>query len=106
MTELIRPTLYESYHEIIPVEKIKGKEISSDVVGPVCESGDYFAKDRMLPPYQKGGLMALMSAGAYGFVMAWNYNARPRPAEIMVKGKKAIVARKRESIEDLLRGEI
>ena len=106
MTELIRPTLYESYHEIIPVEKIKGKEISSDVVGPVCESGDYFAKDRMLAPYQKGDLMALMSAGAYGFVMASNYNARPRPAEILVKGRKAIVARKRETIEDLLHGEI
>lgn len=106
MTELIRPTLYESYHEIIPVTKITGKEISSDVVGPVCESGDYFAKDRMLAPYQKGDLMALMSAGAYGFVMASNYNARPRPAEIMVKAKKAFVARKRETIEDLLRGEI
>ena len=106
MTELIRPTLYERYHEIIPVAKITGKAISSDVVGPVCESGDYFAKDRMLAPYQKGDLMALMSAGAYGFVMASNYNARPRPAEIMVKAKKAFVARKRETIEDLLRGEI
>ncbi|MES2307380.1 MAG: diaminopimelate decarboxylase, partial [Verrucomicrobiota bacterium] len=106
MTELIRPTLYESYHEIVPVNKISGKQISSDVVGPVCESGDYFAKDRLLAPYKKGDLMALMSAGAYGFVMASNYNARPRPAEIMVQGKKATVARKRETIKDLLRGEI
>lgn len=105
MTELIRPTLYESYHEIVPVKPIAGKAVSSDVVGPVCESGDYFAKDRMLPPFQKGDRMALMSAGAYGFVMASNYNARPRPAEIMVKDKKITVARKRETIQDLLRGE-
>lgn len=105
MTELIRPTLYESYHEIVPLQKIKGKSISSDVVGPVCESGDYFAKDRILPPFQKGDRMALMSAGAYGFVMASNYNARPKPAEILVKGKKVFVARKRETIQDLLRGE-
>ncbi len=106
MTELIRPTLYESYHEIVPLQKTSGKPVKCDVVGPVCESGDYFAKDRVLPPVQPGDRLALMSAGAYGFVMASNYNSRPRPAELLIDGKKVIVARKRELIGDLVRGEL
>jgi diaminopimelate decarboxylase len=107
MNDLIRPTLYESYHEIVPVTASRSgtKWVSSDVVGPICESGDYLAKDRDLPPVQAGDLLAAMSAGAYGMAMASNYNARPRAAEILVEGKKARVVRKRETLADLVRGE-
>jgi diaminopimelate decarboxylase len=107
MTELIRPTLYEAYHEIVPLRSPKGsrKKVLYDVVGPVCESGDYLAKDRMMPELKSGDLLAVMSAGAYGFVMASNYNSRPRPAEILVDRDEARVARSRETLEDLIRGE-
>jgi diaminopimelate decarboxylase len=107
MNDLIRPTLYESYHQIVPVRQpAKGtRVVKTDVVGPVCESGDYFAKDRPLPVVNSGGRLALLSAGAYGFVMASNYNTRPRPAEILVQGKKVKLARKRETLADLIRGE-
>lgn len=108
MNDLIRPAFYDSYHQIVPLRENAAAAdslIRSDVVGPVCESGDYFAKDRPLPPVKEGDHLALLSAGAYGFVMASNYNTRPRPAEIVVKGKSARVARRRESISDLLRGE-
>jgi diaminopimelate decarboxylase len=106
MNDLIRPAFYESYHEIIPLkQKRAGKLISTDVVGPVCESGDYFAKDRPLPAQKPGDRLALLSAGAYGFVMASNYNTRPRAAEVMVQGAKHRVVRRRESVTDLLRGE-
>ena len=107
MTELIRPTLYEAYHEIVPLRSPKGsrKRVVYDVVGPVCESGDYLAKDRMMPELKAGDFLAVMSAGAYGFVMASNYNSRPRPAEILVDGNKATVARSRETLDDLIRGE-
>jgi diaminopimelate decarboxylase len=106
MNDLIRPAFYESYHEIIPLkQKRAGKLVSTDLVGPVCESGDYFAKDRPLPEQKPGDQLALLSAGAYGFVMASNYNTRPRAAEVMVQGTKHRIVRKRETVADLLRGE-
>lgn len=98
MNDLIRPAFYDSFHEIVPVQKKGGKPVSSDVVGPVCESGDYFAKDRPLPKVGEGDLLALLSAGAYGSVMGSNYNSRALPAEILVNGKKAAVVRRRQEI--------
>ncbi|HUB66403.1 MAG TPA: diaminopimelate decarboxylase [Candidatus Methylacidiphilales bacterium] len=106
MNDLIRPAFYDSYHEIVPLtQKRGGKLVPSDVVGPICESGDYFAKDRLLPPLRSGDRLALLSAGAYGFVMASNYNTRPRPAEVLVKGAHHRIVRRRETVEDLLSGE-
>ncbi|MFO1519900.1 MAG: diaminopimelate decarboxylase [bacterium] len=105
MNDLIRPAFYGSYHDIQPVVRGKGAKRKSDVVGPICESGDFFAQDRLLPPFKSGDLLALFSAGAYGFAMASNYNTRPRAAEVLVKGGKYHVIRKRESHEDLIRGE-
>jgi diaminopimelate decarboxylase len=106
MNDLIRPAFYESYHEIVPLrQKRAGKLVSTDLVGPVCESGDYFAKDRQLPEQKPGDRLALLSAGAYGFVMASNYNTRPSPAEILVHGKTHRIVRKRQTVADLLRGE-
>jgi diaminopimelate decarboxylase len=107
MNDLIRPAFYESYHEIVPVKQrhTGGKLVSSDVVGPICESGDYFCKDRPLPAQKTGDRLALLSAGAYGFVMASNYNTRPRAAEVLVEGAKHRVVRRRETVNDLLRGE-
>jgi len=105
MNDLIRPAFYDSYHEIVPLKQKGGKLIPSDVVGPICESGDYFCKDRPLPAQKPGDKLALLSAGAYGFVMASNYNTRPRAAEILVKGSQHRVVRKRETVADLLRGE-
>jgi diaminopimelate decarboxylase len=106
MNDLIRPVLYEAYHQILPVERRAGASIvTADVVGPVCESGDFFAREREMPEPGDGDLLAVMSAGAYGFVMASNYNSRPRAPEIMVYGAEAHVVRERESFEDLVRGE-
>jgi diaminopimelate decarboxylase len=106
MNDLIRPVLYEAYHQILPVERRAGASIvTADVVGPVCESGDFFAREREMPEPGDGDLLAVMSAGAYGFVMASNYNSRPRAPEIMVDGAEAHVVRERESFEDLVRGE-
>ncbi len=106
MNDLIRPVLYEAYHEIRAVDRRKpGKIVTVDVVGPVCESGDFFAREREMPLPQAGELLAVMSAGAYGFVMASNYNSRPRAPEILVDGADAHVIRERESFEDLVRGE-
>lgn len=105
MNDLARPSLYGSYHAIKAVRKNSDKEIIADVVGPICESGDFFAKDRPLPPFKSGDLMALMSAGAYGFSMSSNYNSRPRAAEVMVKGNRFSVIRERESYKDLIKGE-
>jgi len=101
MNDLIRPSFYEAYHQIVPLKKKSGALIDSDVVGPICESGDYFAKDRPLPKVGEGDYLALLSAGAYGFVMASNYNSRPKPAEILVHGDKYSVVRAREKVEDL-----
>jgi len=106
MNDLIRPVLYEAFHDIRPViKRDDGKVVTADVVGPVCESGDFFARERDLPEAQSGDLLAVMSAGAYGFVMASNYNSRPRPAEVMVNGAEYHVVRDRDSFEDIIRGE-
>jgi diaminopimelate decarboxylase len=101
MNDLIRPAFYDSYHQIVPLKKKGGATISSDVVGPICESGDYFCKDRPLPKVGEGDYLALLSAGAYGFVMASNYNARGFAAEILVKGNKSAVIRERQPVEDI-----
>ena len=115
MNDLIRPALYEGFHRIWPASvpagfpappadfeaAIPGAE-PWDVVGPVCESGDFLAKDRLLPPLDRGALIATFSAGAYGMVMASNYNTRPRAAEVLVEGDTARLVRRRESLEDLL----
>jgi len=103
MNDLIRPALYQSYHEIVAVrEPVSSERESVDVVGPVCESGDFFAQDRELPPVSEGDLLALMSAGAYGFAMASNYNSRPLPAEVLVHGDQFSLIRRRQTIEDLV----
>lgn len=106
MNDLIRPVLYSAYQEIIPVSKPfkKGTKIV-DVVGPVCETGDFLARDRKMSKVSPGDLLAVMSAGAYGFSMSSNYNSRPRVAEILVSGNKYAVIRKRETLKDLLLGE-
>lgn len=100
MTELMRPALYEAYHGIVAVQTKTVKSTTYDIVGPVCESGDWLGRDRTLA-VEEGDLLAILSAGAYGFVMASNYNTRPKPAEIMVDGKNAYVIRARENIADL-----
>lgn len=106
MNDLIRPSLYEAYHDIRPVEEAgRGEDGVVDVVGPICESGDFFAKERMLPQVNQGDLLAVMGAGAYGFSMSSNYNSRPRAAEVMVKGNEFFVVRERETYGDLIRGE-
>lgn len=123
MNDLIRPALYEGYHEIVPVTKSGGtgsvpstktKDDTEvvpptekvDIVGPVCESGDFFALDREMPAASKGDLLAIMSAGAYGFTMASNYNSRPLPAEVLIRGSELKLIRKRQSWEDLVRDEL
>ena len=106
MNDLIRPALYESFHQIVPVQESADRERQSvDVVGPVCESGDFFAQDRELPEMREGELVALMSAGAYGFVMASNYNSRPFPAEVLVRGDRFGLVRERQTHRDLVTGE-
>lgn len=105
MTDLIRPCLYDSYHEIVPLRQKKGALISSDVVGGVCESTDFFAKNRLLPKVGEGDYLALLSAGAYGFVMASNYNTRPLAAEILVNGNKAAVVRERQEMTEIWKDE-
>jgi diaminopimelate decarboxylase len=107
MNDLIRPALYEGHHDIVPVrEPVDGTTEAVDIVGPVCESGDFFAQNRELPPLDSGDRIALLSAGAYGFVMASNYNTRPMPAEILVDGNVAHVIRERQSLDDLIAGEM
>jgi diaminopimelate decarboxylase len=98
MNDLIRPAFYDAYHEIVPLTKKSGAKISSDVVGPICESGDYFCKDRPLPKVGEGDFFALLSAGAYGSVMGSNYNARALPTEVLVNGKKFAVVRERQAV--------
>ncbi len=102
MNDLIRPTLYEAYHAIRPVKPNKGATRNYDVVGPICESGDIFAKNRSLPPIEKDDLIVIESTGAYGFAMASNYNSRPLPAEIMIDGDKITLAGRRQTQEDLI----
>ena len=105
MNDLIRPALYGSYQAIQPVIDNKSQKIVVDVVGPICESGDFFAKDREISRPQRGDLLAVMSAGAYGFTMASNYNSHPKPPEVLVDGDRYHVVRKRESFDDLINGE-
>jgi diaminopimelate decarboxylase len=113
MNDLIRPALYGAYHEIVPVTQSAGSTTQSevadevtDVVGPVCETGDFFARDRELPVADEGDLLAILDAGAYGMVLGSNYNTRPRPAEVLVSGRSAKVIRRREKVSDLLRSEL
>jgi len=105
MNDLIRPSLYGAYHDITPVVKRRRATHVVDVVGPICESGDFLAQDRTLPAMRPDELLAVMSAGAYGFAMSSNYNARPRPAEVLVDGEQFAVVRRRETFDDLIRGE-
>ena len=107
MNDLIRPALYEGHHEIVPLtQPATDARVVMDVVGPICESGDFFCQDRALPDFQPGQCVALMSAGAYGFAMASNYNSRPLPAEVLVEGDSARIIRKRQTLEDLIKGEM
>lgn len=101
MNDLIRPAFYDSYHEIIPLTRKAGAKVSSDVVGPICESGDYFCKDRPLPRVAEGEYLALLSAGAYGSVMGSNYNTRPLPAEVLVQGARSALVRARQPIPSI-----
>lgn len=105
MNDLIRPSLYDAYHKIEPVVKRNIQTIEADIVGPICESGDFFAKSREIENLERNDLVSIFSSGAYGFTMASNYNSRCRPAEVLVDNDKVILARKREEFEDLIRGE-
>ena len=105
MNDLARPSLYGSYHGVQAVNKDQQGTVVADIVGPICESGDFLAKDREMPAFKQGDLIAFMSAGAYGFTMSSNYNSRPRAAEVMVKGNSFFVVREREKVEELIRGE-
>jgi diaminopimelate decarboxylase len=105
MNDLIRPAFYEAYHEIVPLTHRNGGMIKTDVVGPICESGDFFAKDRPLPKLGEGDHLALLSAGAYGFVMASTYNTRSLAAEVLVNGNKAGLVRERQPVEEIWSGE-
>jgi diaminopimelate decarboxylase len=105
MNDLLRPSLYDAHHEVRAVSE-DGTVANADLVGPVCESGDYLARDRELPDAREGDLLAVMCAGAYGFSMASNYNSRPRPAEVLVKGDRWAVVREREGHADLIKGEL
>lgn len=105
MNDLIRPSLYQAHHEIVPVLQTDATETEVDIVGPVCETGDFFARGRRLPAVESGDLLAIQTAGAYGFVLSSNYNSRPRVCELLVNGDQVHVARQRETYEDLIRGE-
>jgi diaminopimelate decarboxylase len=107
MTELVRPSLYGGFHRVTPVRWREGApEVLSDIVGPVCESGDFLARDRTIRRPEPGDVLAVETAGAYGFTMASNYNARRRPAEVMIEDGKAVLIRSRETFDDLMRGEV
>ena len=101
MNDLVRPTLYDAHHDVLPV-KNTDEAITADLVGPVCESGDYIAKNRPLPLLSRGDFFAIMSAGAYGMVQACTYNSRGLPAEVLVKGNNAYLIRARQTIDDLI----
>ncbi|MBW2121207.1 MAG: diaminopimelate decarboxylase, partial [Deltaproteobacteria bacterium] len=105
MNDFIRPSLYGSFQAILPVERRPGREVVADVVGPICESSDFFAKGRTIVEPKQGDLLAVMSAGAYGLSMASNYNSRPRVCEVLVKSSTPYLIRQRETYEDLIRGE-
>jgi diaminopimelate decarboxylase len=106
MNDLMRPALYKSYHEIVPVRRYEGRDlITADVVGPICETGDFLARARDMIAVEPGELLAIRTAGAYGFSQASNYNSRPRAVEVLVEGDRWRVIRTRETWEDLVRGE-
>jgi diaminopimelate decarboxylase len=105
MTDFVRPSHYNAHHDIVPIHNGARPPEVVNVVGPICESGDFLALDRKLPAVQPGEYLAVLGAGAYGFVMSSTYNARPRPPEVMVEGDRYYIARPRETVEDLLRGE-
>jgi diaminopimelate decarboxylase len=107
MNDLIRPAFYDAYHAILAADEARaaGPVETADIVGPICESGDFLAKDRELPRAEESDLLAVMSAGAYGFAMASNYNTRPRAAEVLVDGDRYTIVRRRETFEDLVAGE-
>jgi diaminopimelate decarboxylase len=105
MNDLVRPSHYQAYHEIVEVEALDRARVRADVDGPVCETGDFLALDRQVPDVSAGDRLAVLGAGAYGFVMASNYNSRPRPAEVIVDGGRWWVARPRERVEELYAGE-
>jgi diaminopimelate decarboxylase len=105
MNDLIRPALYGAYHEILPLRENPQRTLCADVVGPVCETGDFLARDRELPQVFPGDLLAVCTAGAYGFCQASNYNARPRPVEVLVEDRSWRIIRRRETYDDLIRGE-
>ncbi|HBF42225.1 MAG TPA: diaminopimelate decarboxylase [Desulfobacteraceae bacterium] len=105
MNDLLRPSLYNAYHAIQPVNISTRDNVKADIVGPICESGDFFAREREVSSFEPGELMAIMSAGAYGFSMSSNYNSRPRVAEVMVKGDRFYIIRARETYKDMVRGE-
>jgi diaminopimelate decarboxylase len=107
MNDLIRPALYGAFHEIVRVKQsAEAKTEAVDVVGPVCETGDFFARDRDLPRVEEGELLAILDAGAYGMVLSSNYNTRPRAVELLVSGKSVKVIRRREKVADLMRSEM
>lgn len=108
MNDLVRPSLYDAFHEIVPVrlDANSARHETVDVVGPICESGDFFARGRELPVINEGELLAILDAGAYGMVLASNYNTRPKPAEVLIDGKSVKIIRRRETTDDLLRPEI
>jgi diaminopimelate decarboxylase len=101
MNDLLRPSLYNAYHQLVPLELKNQPHEVADIVGPLCETGDFFARDRLVPRLHRGEYAALMCAGAYGYALSSNYNARPRPAEILVDGSAMRVIRKRETLDDL-----
>lgn len=106
MNDLIRPSIYGAYHNIQPVIENSRDEVTVDIVGPICESGDFLAKDRQISRVEKGEYLAVMSAGAYGYAMSSNYNSRPRPAEVLVKDNEYAIIRQRETYKDLIKGEV
>jgi len=107
MNDLLRPSLYNAYHQVVPVERRESAGLMKlDIVGPICETGDFFARDRELPALEEGDLIAILDAGAYGMSLSSNYNSRPRPVELLIQGKQVKVIRKRESVKDLLTREL
>ena len=106
MNDLTRPSLYGAYHEIIPARESDDTRHQVDIVGPICETSDFMARDRMMPETRQGDLLAIMSSGAYGFSMSSNYNSRPRAAEVLVSDERFQIIRYREEYETLLRGEL
>ena len=107
MNDLLRPALYDAWHSLLPVHKVSGRaEKTDDVVGPVCESGDFFARSRAMPELSAGDLLAVMSAGAYAMSMASNYNSRQRPCELLIDNDQIHLIRRRETLEELWSNEV